>query len=114
MNFEQYLDVTLLNGYQESLGQAVVEKMLAMYEQQTQLYINEIAQELTRGNKDDWHEKCHKMKSAAASAGFLAVHKLLVVMEVGSQTAQVKKEQLVSLKEANVDGVKSFKKWLEQ
>ncbi len=102
----------LVQGYLDNLGVSVVEKMLGMYVEQSQIYLNEIDDALRQDAQELWQERCHKLKGAAGSVGLMKVHKLLVEIEKSSENVDVKTSYLADLKVLNQEGIESFKQWL--
>ena len=112
MKKNDLLDYSLLNGYLTSLGKATVEKMLALYCQQAELYLQEIVQAANTNLQSAWQEKCHKMKGAAGSVGLTQVHGLLVEMEKSQQSLPEKLDLITQLTQLNQAGIIAFKQWL--
>jgi len=112
MKKNDLLDLTLLNGYLDSLGKVTVEKMLVLYAQQAEVYLQEIAEATANNMQDTWQEKCHKMKGAAGSVGLSRVHALLVEMEKSQQSTEIKLDLIAQLKQLNQAGINEFKGWL--
>lgn len=102
----------LVQGYLDNLGVSVVEKMLGMYVEQSQIYLNEIDDALQQSSQELWQERCHKMKGAAGSVGLMKVHRLLVDIEKSSDNLDTKATYLSELKALNREGIESFKQWL--
>lgn len=111
---EQILNTELLNGYKENLGNAVLEKMHALYCQQSAEYIDFIADAIVQESQSLWQERCHKMKGAAASAGLVAAHKHLSSIEKDEASKETKLAQLDQLKLLNAAGIDAFAQWLAQ
>ncbi len=112
MEKNDVLDYPLLTGYLDSLGKATVEKMLALYCQQAEIYLQEIAQATAADLQTTWQEQCHKMKGAAGSVGLMQVHAQLVNMEKSQQSAQEKLDLIAQLRQLNQVGITEFKQWL--
>lgn len=108
------VDTELLQGYLDNLGVAVVEKMLALYLDQSILYLDNIADALAENDHGNWHEHCHKMKGAAGSVGLLQVHKFLVSIEKSTAPETKKAEYLTQLKLINKQSIEAFQLWLSK
>jgi HPt (histidine-containing phosphotransfer) domain-containing protein len=118
MNKNNQLDLELLNGYLNSLGQEVLIKMLDLYTQQSSVYLQDIEQTLTENNaplsQQAWQEHCHKLKGASGSVGLVKVHLMLVAMEKLTATISVKTESLQNLQQLNQLAIAEFKQWLAE
>ncbi len=107
------LDVELLHGYLDSLGKNIVEQMFALYRQQVVIYLGDIESAQQADSQELWQESCHKMKGAAASVGFSALHGKLIVIEKNSAEKQEKAELVNCLKQENEHAITAFQQWLE-
>ncbi|XQW84593.1 Hpt domain-containing protein [Thalassotalea piscium] len=114
MNNEHLLDKSLLKGYLDNLGQAVIEKMLDLYQQQSALYLDDIASAVDQESQYIWQESCHKMKGASGSVGFLKVHTMLVTLEKSEEKWSVKTGQLAQLEKLNNQSINAFQSWLNK
>jgi HPt (histidine-containing phosphotransfer) domain-containing protein len=108
-----YLDLELLQGYLDSLGKAIVEKMLALYSQQSKIYLHDIEQAQLNSSFSDWQEHCHKMKGATASVGMHQLHGQLKLLEQLDAPKEKKAVLLAELKLSNEQATLAFKRWLE-
>jgi HPt (histidine-containing phosphotransfer) domain-containing protein len=108
------LDLDLLNGYFDSLGEQVVKKMLALYVQQSALYLKDILQAITHESQELWQEHCHKMKGAAGSVGLLKVHAKLVLIEKLKAPSEKKSTELSELIKLNQLAIEVFNSWLTE
>lgn len=108
------LDHDLLDSYIQSLGVDIVQKMLALYNQQVVIYLVDIEQSLQGNSTELWQEHCHKMKGAAASIGLKSVHARLVLMEKTTAGITEKSQQLTELKGHNQQALANFNAWLEK
>ncbi len=108
----EVIDKELLQGYVDSLGIGIVEKMLNMYIDQSQLYIADIVDALPDGGQKLWHERCHKMKGAAGSVGMKKVHAHLVIIEKSTETAAIKQQHIQELVSLNDSAISAFREWL--
>ena len=106
------LDVELLQGYLDSLGQHIVEQMFTLFCQQVEIYLKDIAQAQLNDSVKDWEENCHKMKGAAASVGMTYLYSQLKVLEKTSADKQEKAAMLAELKAVNSQAITAFKTWL--
>lgn len=113
MTESEIIDLPLLQGYLDNLGQPVLEKMLALYRQQSQNYLVAIKEALALESQEDWQERCHKMKGAAGSAGLKQVHALLCKIEKSTDEWSRKQQYVIDLEQRNVIGIKAFSRWLE-
>ena len=111
MNNNQ-LDLNLLNGYLKNLGKQTLNKMLALYQQQSMVYLQDIEQALAESSQILWQEHCHKMKGASASVGYTQVNGLLVVMEKSTEEQATKSQNLQELKKLNQAAITEFEQWL--
>lgn len=102
------IDLVLIDDYLENLGVSIVAKMLAMYEVQSEVYLNDI--ELALGSEEQslWQERCHKMKGAAGSVGMKKVHAHLVAIEKSAAPVSQKSEFIVKLKALNKEAINAF------
>lgn len=107
------LDDALLTSYLDNLGKAIVEKMLALYSQQSVIYLNEINAAVVEQAPLLWRECCHKMKGAAGSTGLVQVHAKLVVLEKSTVSWQVKLQELNELVRLNDLAIAEFRQWLD-
>lgn len=106
------LDLALLSGYVEGLGKEVVKKMIALYAEQSQLYLLDINQALVKQAQTTWQESCHKMKGAAGSVGLLTVHRLLANIEKTPDNWDEKQQELSRLTELNEARITDLNNWL--
>lgn len=106
------LDIELLDGYVQSIGQDVVRQMFALYEQQVKIYLNDIEQSLLSEDVQLWQEHCHKMKGAAGSVGLKALHTRLKTMEKTTGNTVDKAHQLAELNIHNKQAIADFQDWL--
>lgn len=106
------LDLALLSGYVEGLGTEVVKKMIALYTEQSQLYLIDINQALVKQTQTTWQENCHKMKGAAGSVGLLTVHRLLASIEKIPDNWNEKQQELSRLTELNKARIADLNNWL--
>jgi len=110
-NIEQ-LDVNLLDGYLDSLGQDIVQQMLDLYIQQSITYLDDITDSLKQESQELWQEHCHKMKGATGSVGLLATHAILVKIEKLPNSWSEKSTYLAELVSTNKKAIDAFKIWL--
>jgi hypothetical protein len=108
-----YLDLELLQGYLDSLGKAIVEKMFALYSQQAEIYLHDIEHAQQNSSLLDWQEHCHKMKGATASVGMHQLHAQLKLLEKLDAPKERKALLLAELKLSNEQAILAFKAWLE-
>lgn len=108
------LDHDLLDGYMHSVGIEVVKKMFTLYAQQAAIYLVDIEKSLLSGSTQLWQEHCHKMKGAAGSVGFKALHARLTLMEKTTASNVEKAQQLAELKTHNQQAMVDFNYWLER
>jgi len=108
-----YLDLELLQGYFDSLGKTIVEKMFALYSQQAEIYLHDIEHAQLNASFSDWQEHCHKMKGAAASVGMHQLHGQLKLLEKLDAPKEKKAVLLAELKLSNEQAIFAFKEWLE-
>jgi HPt (histidine-containing phosphotransfer) domain-containing protein len=107
------LDKELLDGYVQSLGIDVVNKMCALYTQQAAIYLDDIESSLVNENDELWQEHCHKMKGAAGSVGLKALHARLKLMEKTTEDKRNKARQFAELKSHNKQALIDFTDWIE-
>ncbi|MFD2165272.1 Hpt domain-containing protein [Thalassotalea euphylliae] len=112
MSSANVIDSELIQGYLDNLGKDVIKQMLALYEQQSSVYLAEIEQALQAQSQEQWHERCHKMKGAAGSVGLIAVHAQLVSIENVLESWQEKVAMLATLKTLNAEALTAFDEWL--
>lgn len=106
------LDSELLVGYIDNLGTEVVRQMLALYIEQSRVYLDNIANAIAKEEQADWQESCHKMKGAAGSVGLITVHKQLVNIEKSTESWSCKTEELARLTNENQSSIDAFETWL--
>lgn len=106
------LDTPLLQDYMDNLGQPIVQQMLDLYTQQSEVYLADIANALADGTQENWQECCHKMKGAAGSVGLQDVHAKLAAIEKSQEMDALKQVYLRELKDLNQNSISAFKKWL--
>jgi len=114
MTTTQHLDLSLINGYLDALDLTVIEQMLALYTQQSELYLTAIASTVVAADQKAWQEQCHKMKGSAASAGLSQVHQKLAVIEKSTEDWQTKAQYLQSLVLLNQQAITAFQHWLTE
>ena len=86
------LDVQLLADYIDNLGKDIVQQMLDLYIQQSDVYLQDIEQAITDESQTLWQDYCHKMKGATGSVGLVGVHALLVSCEKSTESWAKKTE----------------------
>lgn len=106
------VDIELLKGYLENLGQDTLQQMISLYVNQSEIYLQDISQALKNDDQKLWQEHCHKMKGAAGSAGLTSVHAKLVLMEKSTQAQAIKTVLLEELQQENNAAVAAFNEWL--
>ncbi len=106
------LNIDLLQGYLDTLGKGMIEKMFALYRQQTQLYLASIKAALMEDSDSSWQESCHKMKGAAASVGLTSLHGQLVILEKVKATKEEKMTYFTELTQENDKAMEIFEAWL--
>jgi HPt (histidine-containing phosphotransfer) domain-containing protein len=108
----QHLDLTLINGYLEALDIEVLQQMLDLYVQQSQVYLTDIDEAIALADQKLWQEHCHKMKGSAASAGLIQVYNKLVAIEKSTEEWSAKVEHLNAMRLINQQAITAFKQWL--
>ena len=108
----QHLDLTLINGYLEALDIEVLQQMLDLYVQQSQIYLTDIDEAITQADQKLWQQHCHKMKGSAASAGLTQAYNKLVAIEKSTEEWSAKVEHLHTLRLINQQAIEAFKQWL--
>lgn len=108
-----YLDLTLLEGYLDSLGKSIVEQMFTLYCQQVEIYLNDIESAQRNDSLSDWQTHCHKMKGATASVGMYQLHGKLTRLEKIDIPKETKLALLKELRSSNEQAMVAFKSWLE-
>lgn len=112
MTQSKIIDKTLLQGYLDNLGAAILDKMIGMYVEQSVIYLKDIACATHEDDQQEWQSFCHKMKGAAGSVGMIEVHAKLVDIEK-SAVSMVEKEVFVKeLNALNEQAIETFKQWL--
>jgi len=111
MTYDQ-LDINLLDNYLTNIGKEVLEKMLALYCQQAEIYLADIEKALNAQDQEQWQEHCHKMKGASGSAGLLQVHALLVTIEKSTDEQDLKRQKLQELQNLNKKAIAMYEQWL--
>ncbi|MBU2894176.1 Hpt domain-containing protein [Colwellia sp. D2M02] len=106
------LNIELLQGYFDTLGKEMLEKMYALYRQQTTIYLADINNAVTQNSESLWQESCHKMKGAAASVGLVRLHSRLVTLEKITADSVEKEKLLAELTQQNNADMKVFESWL--
>lgn len=108
------LDIDLLNDYKTSLGIDLLTEMLDLYINQSAIYLADIKLAACSDDNEVWHEKCHKMKGAASSAGLVTLRAYLVEIEHSKAEQQTKDSFCQQLTMLNNEAIKTFKAWLQQ
>ena len=108
------LDMILLDDYKASLGLDIVIEMFDLYVNQSALYLADIKLAASSGDNEIWHEKCHKMKGAASSAGLVDLRAYLVEIEHSTAGLQDKDNFHQQLTRLNNEAITTFKAWLLQ
>ena len=107
------IDETLLSDYMMNLGQDVVKEMIALYKQQSHLYLKEISIAIAENHTLLWQELCHKFKGAAGSVGLKTLHTFLLKIERSSLSKEVKQELLAQLTELNGRSITAIEQWVD-
>ncbi len=107
-----HLDTQLLDGYRESLGREIVQQMLDLYIQQSEIYLGDINKAIVQESQSNWQEYCHKMKGATASVGLIVLHAELVSLEKSEIDWSEKIKHLEALSKLNQIAIAAFKNWL--
>ena len=108
------LDMALIDGYLEVLDIDVIEQMLALYIQQSALYLVAIDSTVAALDQQAWQEQCHKMKGSAASVGLIQVHQKLIAIEKSTEDWATKAEHVRSLAEINQTAISAFQQWFAE
>ena len=108
----QTLDLALLQGYMDSLGNIIVDKMFSLYKQQVILYLSDIENAQLEDSGLLWQESCHKMKGASGSVGLIRLHGMLVTLEKVTASKSEKAVLLNELKDENEKAITAFQHWL--
>ena len=106
------LDEALIAGYISNLGKEIVDKMIALYQQQSALYLQDISKAQQENSQLLWQEHCHKMKGAAGSVGLIALHAMLVNIEKSTEAHEIKHQYVKALLQENEESVAAFHCWL--
>lgn len=114
MSENTMLDSVLLDDYKASLGLDIVSEMLDLYVNQSALYLADIKLAANSGDNQVWHDKCHKMKGAASSAGLVHVRAYLVEIEHSTAESSIKADYYQELTRLNDEAVICFKAWLQE
>ncbi|ARD44006.1 Hpt domain-containing protein [Colwellia sp. PAMC 21821] len=109
-----HIDLTLINGYLEALDIVVIQQMLDLYIQQSELNLTAINRAVVETDQKAWQEQCHKMKGSAASAGLSQVHQKLILLEKSTEDSQTKTQHLKALSLLNQQGIAAFGQWIEE
>ena len=110
----QVIDEELLSGYLDNLTRDIVIQMIALYSQQSIIYLADIEKAALDESNSDWHQHCHKMKGAAASAGLKELHGKLVGVEHSISQYDEKKKIIHELNVLNKQGIQTVEDWLTQ
>ena len=108
-----YLDFVLLDDYLDRLGKKIVEQMLALYCQQSVIYLTDIENAQLNNSQSDWQEHCHKMKGATASVGMYKLYEQLKSLEKSEASTEEKLAFVAALKISNEQAIAAFKRWLQ-
>ncbi len=114
MATNEQIDLTLINGYLAALDLAVIQQMLDLYIQQSQLYLTAIDGAVVAEDQQLWQEQCHKMKGAAASTGLSQVHQKLIAIEKSTQAWATKAQHVNALRLLNNNAIVAFEQWLAE
>jgi HPt (histidine-containing phosphotransfer) domain-containing protein len=106
------LDLSLLQGYLDNLGNNVVQQMLDLYIQQSKIYLIDIENNVSAEKQVAWQDSCHKMKGAAGSVGLLIVYNTLVEIEKSTILADEKMVYVKELVALNNNAISAFREWL--
>lgn len=106
------LDLSILSGYRDNLGLAVLTQMIELYIQQSAQYLSAIDLAIALEEKD-WQESCHKMKGASGSVGLIKVNQKVAAMEKAQLSETEKKQALTELASLNTAGINAFQQWLK-
>ncbi|ASP47469.1 Hpt domain-containing protein [Cognaticolwellia beringensis] len=109
-----HIDLTLINGYLEALDIVVIQQMLDLYIQQSELNLTAINSAVVNADQKTWQEQCHKMKGSAASAGLSQVHQKLILLEKSTEDSEIKAQHLHELRLLNQQAVAAFQQWLKE
>jgi HPt (histidine-containing phosphotransfer) domain-containing protein len=107
-----YLDLTLLEHYVDTVGKSIVQQMFDLYCQQVVIYITDIENAVTNQSIVDWRQHCHKMKGAAGSVGMFTLSETLKRLEKMNVSQLNNITVINDLKIQNEHSVTVFKHWL--
>ena len=107
------IDEILLSDYMMNLGQDIVKEMIALYKQQSILYLNDISNAVAEEHTLLWQELCHKFKGAAGSAGLQTLYLFLLEIEKSSAEKKKKEAFLAQLTELNSSGITAIEQWVD-
>lgn len=112
-NTEQ-LNIALMQDYLHSLDVDILMQMIDMYQEESEIYIQNIEEAINASDQLAWISSCHKMKGAAASAGLKAVNETLVEIEKSMEDWTTKAKYLKSLTELNHESIINLRFWLQE
>jgi HPt (histidine-containing phosphotransfer) domain-containing protein len=109
------LDHNLLNDYKVNLGVDILQEMLQLYINQSTIYLADLTEIKALSDNHLWHERCHKMKSAASSSGLVSVRHCLIEMEkLIDATVSERKQAIKELDTVNQQAITEFQQWLRE
>ena len=109
---EKLLDENLLLSYLKDLGKDILKQMIDLYQQQSQIYLDDINRSVIEQSSSARQEHCHKMKGAAGSVGLKSLYRYLVTIEKSDASSEEKLSMVNKLSEQNDAGVAAFLIWL--
>ena len=68
-----FLDVILIEQYQDVLGPEVFLQTVALYEQQSAIYFKQLDRAIEQQDYALWQDSCHILKSASGNPGLTQV-----------------------------------------
>ena len=112
MSVQTILNIGLIDDYKQSLGVEIIRQMLDLYIAQSAIYLEEIRSAASSSDHLLWHDKCHKMKGAASSIGFIVLRELLLSIEHSDAGEQVKLDYCAQLNQLNIEAITAFEAWI--
>ncbi len=106
------LDLDLIRQYREVLGSETYLQTIALYEEQSWLYIEKLTKAIASESYQDWQDSCHILKSASGNTGLKLVYGKASELEYSKQQFSILANEIPELTLLNQQSISAIKKWL--
>ncbi|OUS23867.1 hypothetical protein A9Q98_14535 [Thalassotalea sp. 42_200_T64] len=107
-----FLDDTLIEQYLDVLGFDVFLQTVALYVEQSSIYLKQLHQAIEQQDHALWQESCHILKSASGNTGLKQVFSKAGELEYSKQEFSSLAQGLAELEQLNITSIERIQKRL--